>query len=89
MILFQKLAQKYREVFPKFLKSCPNFPPLLTPIALMQKLWQNASYLQLSGLNNWFYIVVKIFDQHLNICSPKLVEFPRRLPPPSDASGNS
>jgi len=26
MVLFQKLAQKYREVFPEFFKSCPNVP---------------------------------------------------------------
>jgi len=40
MVLFQKLAQKYREVFPEFFKSCPN---LRTPIALTQTLWQNTS----------------------------------------------
>ena len=40
VVLFQKLAQKYREVFPEFFKSCPN---LRTPIALTQKLWQNTS----------------------------------------------
>jgi len=28
----------------------------------------------LSGLNNWFYVVITIFAQHLNICSSKLVE---------------
>jgi len=32
------------------------------PITLMQKLWQNTGYLQLSGLNNWFYVVI-------NFCS--------------------
>jgi len=42
------------------------------PIALTQKLWQNTSYLQLGGLINWFYVVITIFAQHLNICSPKL-----------------
>jgi len=26
MVLFQKLAQKYREIFPEFFKSCPNLP---------------------------------------------------------------
>jgi len=26
VVLFQKLAQKYREVFPEFFKSCPNLP---------------------------------------------------------------
>jgi len=26
-VLFQKLSQKYRQVFPEFLKSCPNIPP--------------------------------------------------------------
>jgi len=26
MVLFQKLSQKYREVFPEFFKSCPNLP---------------------------------------------------------------
>jgi len=49
--------------------------PLRTPKALTQKLWQNTGYLQLSGLNNWFYVVVTIFAQHLHMCSPKLVEF--------------
>jgi len=29
MVLFQKLAQKFREVFPAFFKSCPNLPPPL------------------------------------------------------------
>jgi len=72
MVLFQKLVQKYREVFPEFFYSCPNLPPLRTPIALTQKLWQNTSYL--SGLNNWFDVVITIFVQHLNICSPQLVE---------------
>jgi len=89
MILFQKLAQKYQEVFPELFKSYPNLPPLRTPIAITQKLWQNTSYLQLSGLNNWFYVVTTIFAQHLNICSPKLVEWRRLLPSPGDASGNS
>ena len=28
MVLFQKLAQKYREVFPEFFKSCPNLSPI-------------------------------------------------------------
>jgi len=27
MVLFQKLAQKYREIFPEFFKSCPNLHP--------------------------------------------------------------
>jgi len=72
MVLFQKLAQKYQDVFPEFFKSCPNLPPLRTPIALTQKLWRNTSYLQLSGLNNRFYVVITIFAQHVNICSPKL-----------------
>jgi len=27
MVLLQKLAQKYREVFSEFFKSCPNLPP--------------------------------------------------------------
>jgi len=71
-VLFLKLGHKYREVFPDFFKSCPNLPPLRTPVALTQKLWQNTSYLQLSGLNNWFYAVITIFAQHLNMCSPKL-----------------
>jgi len=89
MDLFQKLAQKYREVFPEFFISCPNPNSLRTPIALTQKLWQNTSYLQLSGLNNWFYVVITIFAQHLNICSPKLVELQRLLLPPGYASANS
>jgi len=53
-----------REVFPEFFKSCPNLPPLRTPIALTQKLWQKTSYLQLSALNNWFYVVITNFAQH-------------------------
>jgi len=52
MVLFQKLAQKKREVFSEFFKSSPNLPPLRTPIALTQKLWQNTSHLQLSRLTN-------------------------------------
>jgi len=74
MVLFQKLAQKYREVLPEFFNLVRISPPLRTPIALTQKLWQNTRYLQLSGLNNWFYMVITIFAQHLNMCSPKLVE---------------
>jgi len=76
MVLFQKLAQEYREVFPEFFKSCPNLPPLRTPIALTQKLGQNTSYLQLSlsGFNNWVYVVITTFPQHLNMRIPKLVE---------------
>jgi len=89
MVQFQKFAQKYREVSPEFFWSCPNLPPLRTPIALTQKLWQNTSYLQLSGLNNWFYVVITIFALHLNMCSPKLVEWRRLSPQPGDASGNS
>jgi len=46
----QKLFQTYREVFPELYKSCPNLPSLRTPIALTQKLWQNASYLLPGGL---------------------------------------
>ena len=89
MILFQTLSQKYRQVLPEFFKLVRISPPLRTPIALTQKLWQNTSYLQLSGLNNWFYVVITIFAQHLNICSPKLMEWRRLLPPPGDASTNS
>jgi len=89
VVLFQKLAQKYQEVFPEFFKSCPNLPPLPTPIALTQKLCRNTSYLQLSGLNNWFHVVITIFAQHLNICSPKLGEWRRHVPPPGEASTNS
>jgi len=50
MVLLKKPAQTYREIFfPEFFKSCPNLPPLRTPIALTQKLWQKISYLQLSA----------------------------------------
>jgi len=73
MVLFQKLAQKYRKFFLNF-SILSESPPLRTPIALTQKLWQITSYLQLSGLNNRFYVVITIFAQHLNVCSPKLVE---------------
>ena len=72
MVLFQKLAQKYREVFPEFFKSCPNLP--LTSYAYSFNTETFTSYLQLSGLNNWFYVVITIFAQHLNICSPILME---------------
>jgi len=70
MVLFQKLAQKYREVFPEFFKSCPN----LLPTSYAYSFSENTSYLQLSGSNNWFYVVITIFAQHFNICSAKLVE---------------
>jgi len=43
-------------------------------MALTLKLWQNTSYLQLGELINWFYVVITIFAQHLNICSPTLGE---------------
>jgi len=36
-----------------------------------------------------FYVVITIFAQHLNICSPKLGEWRRLSPPPGYASGNS
>ena len=75
MVVLKQLAQTYREVFPEFFKSYPNSPPpLRTPVALTQKLWQNTSYLQLGGLINWFYVVITIFAQRLNICSTKLGE---------------
>jgi len=41
MVLFQKFAQKYREVFLNFFSLVRIFPPLRTPVALTQKLWQN------------------------------------------------
>jgi len=69
------------EIFPEFFKSCPNLAPLRTPIALTQKLWQNTSYLQPGGLINWFCVVITIFAQHLNICSPNLGIWRRCLPP--------
>jgi len=49
VVLFQKLAQKYREVFPEFFYLSELLPASL---ASTQKLWQNTIYLQLSGLNN-------------------------------------
>ena len=55
-----------------FLILCKSPPPLRTPIVLTQKLWQITSYLQLTALNNWFFVVITSFAQHLNICSPKL-----------------
>jgi len=66
--------------FLTFLILSKSSPAPCTPIALTQKLWQNTSYLQLGGLNNWFYVVVTIFAQHLNICSPKLREWRRPFP---------
>ena len=90
IVLFQKLAQKYREVFPEVFKSCPNLPPpLRTPIVLTQKLWQNTSYLQFGGLNKWIYAVIASFAQHLDICNPKLGKWRSLPPPPGYASGNS
>jgi len=57
-----------------FLNLARIFPLPRMPIALTQKLWQNTSYLQLGRLNNWFFAVMTIPAQHLNICSPKLGE---------------
>jgi len=74
MVLFKKLAKNIGKFFLNFLNLVRISPPLRTPIALTQKLWQNTSPLQLSGLNNWFYVVITIFAQHFNVCSPKLVE---------------
>jgi len=34
-------------------------------------------------------VVITTFAQNLKICSPKLVEWRRLLPPPGDASTNS
>jgi len=48
---------------------------------------QNSRYLQLGGLINWFYVVITIFAQHLNIRSPKLGEWRCLLPPPGYTSG--
>jgi len=86
---FRILPKNIGKFFLHFFDLVRISPPLRTPIVLTQKLWQNTSYLQLSGLNNWFYVVITIFAQHLNIWSPKLVEWRRLLPPPGDASGNS
>jgi len=88
-LCFRDLPISIGKFFLSFFKFVRIFPPLRTPIALTQKLWQNTTYLQLSGLNNWFYVVITIFAQHLNICSPKLVDWRRLLLPPGDASGNS
>jgi len=71
---FRNLPKNIGKFFLNFFNLVRISPPLRTPIALTQKLWQNTSYLQLSGLNNWFYVVTAIFAQRLNICSPKLVE---------------
>jgi len=65
MVLLKQLAKTYREVFPEFFKSCPNLPPLRTPIALTQKLWQNTSHVKLGGLINWFYVAIR----NNNFCS--------------------
>ena len=81
---YPKISGSFSWIFLILSESPPR-----TPIASTQKLWQNTSYLQLSGLNNWFYVFTTLFAQHLNICSPKLVEWLRLLPPPGDASGNS
>jgi len=74
MVLFQNLPKNIGKFFINFLNLIRTSPSLRTPIALTQKLWQNTSYLQLSGLNNWFYVVITIFAQHVNIYSSKLVE---------------
>jgi len=44
--------------------------------ALKQKLWQNTNYLQLGGINNWFYAIMTIFVQRFSICSSKFGETP-------------
>jgi len=60
MVLFQKLAQKYREVFPEFFQSCPNLPPTSYVYSFNAETLEIPSYLQLSGSNNWFYMVITI-----------------------------
>ena len=37
--------------------------------ALTLKYWQNASYHQLGGMNNWLYAVMTISAHWFNICS--------------------
>ena len=71
---FRNLPKNIGKFFLNFLNLVRISPPYRTPTDLTQKLWQNTSYPQLSGLNNWFYVVIKIFAQHLNMCSPKLGE---------------
>jgi len=75
----RNLPKHIDKFFLNFLNHVQISPPHRTT-ALTQKLWQNTSYLQLSALNNWFYVVITIFAQHLNICSPKLGEWRRLLP---------
>jgi len=87
MVLLKQLAQASTSFSWNFLYLAPISPPLRTPIALTQKLCQNTSFLQLGGLIDWFYVVITIFAQHLNICSPKLGKWRCRLPPPGYTSG--
>ena len=77
---FRNLPKNNGKLFLNFLNLVRISAPLRTPIAITQKLWQNTSYLQLSGLNNWFYVIITIFAQHSNICGPKLVEWRCLLP---------
>jgi len=86
---FRNLPKIIGKFFLNVFNLVRTFLSLLTPLALTQKLWQNTSYIQLSGLNNWIYVVITIFAQHLIICSPKLMEWRRLLPPPGYASANS
>jgi len=70
----RNLPKHVGKFFLNFFNLVQIFPHFVTPIAATQTFRQNTSYLQLTGLNNWFYVVITIFAQHLNICSPKLEE---------------
>jgi len=87
MVLLKELAQTHRQVFPEFSKSCPNLAPNSQAYSSNAETWQNISYLLLGGLINSFYVVITIFAQHLNICSPKLGEWRCLLPLPGYTSG--
>ena len=69
MVLFQKLTQQIGKFFLNFFNLARIVPLLRTPIALTQKLLQNTYYLQLSGWNNWFDVVITIFAQHEHLQS--------------------
>jgi len=56
---------------------------------LTQEYWQNTSYLQLGGMNNWFYAVMTMFAQRFNSWSPKFGGRRRLSPSRGYAPGNT
>jgi len=83
---YATMRKTNRAVLPEIFGSCPNLHP---DSVLMQKLWQNSSYLQLGKLNNCFYAAMTVLVQHVNICSPKLGGMTVPYALPDYAPGNS